>query len=103
MIDIRYYLTVIETQNDPEILKNELHDLLKESNRDIVKLREELYKVKKQRDKMLLAINWACGCMGDFQPANTPKLIPKYWWRSGLSDKAGLKYNGNAGKYFIKE
>ncbi len=39
MIDLKYYKTVAETQNDPEILKGELRDLIfeieKEGTEDI--------------------------------------------------------------------
>lgn len=41
-LDLNYYKNVAETQRDPEILKLELLDLIKETKREVKKLKKEI-------------------------------------------------------------
>lgn len=41
-LDLKYYKNVAETQRDPEILKLELLDLIKETKREVKKLKKEI-------------------------------------------------------------
>lgn len=46
--------------------------------------------------KLIRVFNWLLGCNGSFSP---PHNAPKYWWRSELSKKAGLKYDPKLERY----
>lgn len=66
-LDLNYYRNVVETQHDPEILKYEMLDLIKEVKREIRRLKKEA-----TRDDFVLALSLLRSL---FDLQNGPPLI----------------------------
>lgn len=49
---------------------------------------------RKEVRRLLRAVRWALGEVGDFEPRKEGQGV--YWWRTGLRRRAGLRKSGKA-------
>lgn len=55
--------------------------------------------LRAENARLLAAINWACGCGTSDFGDNMHDSPNRYWWRKGLTERAGLTYNADASRY----
>ena len=66
-------------------------EVVRQKCNEIRALRAERDALTKDADRMLSAINWACGT-GDSDFSDEP-TAPRFWWRKRLTQLAGLTYD----------